>query len=93
VVAGFAGRGGLLGGLLVDQIVLRCAEILVTETGTGASIRLGPVAVLPPAGGAGGSPLPTTDCAPPSVATSSDVRAGDGVDAFGLGCSTPVLTP
>ncbi|NIR40685.1 MAG: hypothetical protein GWN79_23565, partial [Actinobacteria bacterium] len=47
---------------------------------------------LPAAGGTGGSPFPQTDCPAGQVAGESRIRAGDSIDAFGLGCIAPALS-
>jgi hypothetical protein len=85
VVSGFVGRSGLL----VDQITLSCTA-LSANPDTGALV-LGMVTVLAPAGGGGGTAFAQTSCAAGQLATVANLRAGDGVDAFGIGCSTATL--
>jgi hypothetical protein len=83
VIVGFRGRGGLL----IDQLTLRCAPIVASEGGW--VLAVGGTTDLAPVGGNGGSSFPQTDCPAGQVATVSRVRAGDGVDAFGLACKAP----
>jgi hypothetical protein len=52
------------------------------------SVSTGTVTVLAAVGDNGGSAFPDTDCPTDQVATVSHLRAGDNLDAFGLGCST-----
>jgi hypothetical protein len=85
VVSGFVGRSGLL----VDQITLSCTA-LSANPDTGALV-LGMVTVLAPAGGNGGNAFAQTSCAAGQLATVANLRAGDGVDAFGIGCSSATL--
>jgi hypothetical protein len=85
VVVGFGGRSGLY----VDQLLLRCAPLVVN--GPPYTIARGTITALPPVGGTGGQPFPTTDCSAGQVATVSRILAGDYIDAFGLSCSTPAL--
>lgn len=87
VIVGFSGRSGRL----VDQIVARCAELLVTGSAGAYALDIGPITDLPSAGGDGGQAFPTTDCPAGDVALLSNIRAGTYVDAFGIGCSTPSL--
>jgi cysteine-rich repeat protein len=85
MVVGFAGRAGGL----MDQIALRCAPLLVTETESGYSVTRGVVTALTPAGGTGGAAFPDTDCGTGQIASGANIRAGDSVDAFGLLCGQP----
>ena len=89
LISGFVGRAGQL----VDQLVFSCVPILV-DAQNGTSISFGAVTVLPLVGGTtGGSPFAQTDCPAGQVATVARVRAGDGIDAFGLACGVPSVTP
>jgi hypothetical protein len=83
VVSGFVGRSGQL----VDQITLSCTA-LSADTDTGALV-LGMVTVLAPAGGNGGQAFAQTSCPAGTLANVANLRAGDGIDAFGIGCATP----
>ena len=83
VVIGFEGRAeGLL-----DELVVRCAPLLVTEGAGGFAVITGAETALPAIGGKSGNPFPLTKCAAGEVATMGRIRAGDFIDAFGLGCS------
>jgi len=81
VIVGFGGRSGAL----VDQLVFRCAPLAV---GADLSLTIGAGTDLSPAGGNGGNAFAQTNCPAGQVATVSRPRAGDGLDAFGLACST-----
>jgi hypothetical protein len=48
-----------------------------------------PLDITPPVGGNGGNAFPQTDCGQGKVATATNLRAGDGIDRFGLVCRTP----
>lgn len=85
VVVGFSSRTGGL----VDQLTLRCAPLTLTAGGAGTwTVGRGPTTSPPPVGGAGGSAQPTDDCPAGQIGTVARIRAGNSVDAFGLGCST-----
>jgi hypothetical protein len=88
MVVGFNGRSGAL----IDQLGFRCAPILVGGSPQAPTLSIGSITDLPAAGGIGGMAFPTTDCPVGQVATVARIRAGDGIDAFGLACSTPELT-
>jgi hypothetical protein len=87
-VVGFDGRSGAL----IDQLTLRCAPLIVGKAGNTYTLSVGAASSLAAAGGSGGSAFPRTDCPSGQVATMARIRAGDSIDAFGLGCSTPSLT-
>ena len=82
VVVGFDGRAGAL----VDQLELRCAPLVVSETASAFVVAPGTPTAIAPVGGTGGSPFPTTDCPAGEIATVARIRAGDSVDGFSLGC-------
>ncbi|MCC6876199.1 MAG: hypothetical protein IT378_17965 [Sandaracinaceae bacterium] len=82
VLVGFGGRAGLL----VDQLVLRCAPVSIAQTPSGLVPTLGMPADLPPVGGMGGAAFPDTSCPSGSVAVEARIRAGDAIDSFGIGC-------
>jgi hypothetical protein len=84
VVVGMGGRSGLL----VDQLIFRCAPITI---GAGNTVKVGPTDDLPAIGQTGGSAFPQTDCASGQVATVARIRAGDAIDAFGLACTAVSL--
>ncbi len=88
VITGFVGRSGTL----VDQLTFRCSPLLVDPT-NGTALALGTATALAPIGGNGGQPFAQTDCATGKVATVARLRAGDGIDAFGLACSAPSVAP
>ncbi len=88
VISGFVGRSGLL----VDQLTFSCVPILVDPT-DGTTLTLGAVTIQPAIGGAGGQPFAQTDCPVGQVASIARLRAGDGIDAFGLACSVPSVEP
>ena len=88
IISGFIGRSGLL----VDQLVWSCVPILV-DAQDGTTLSLGAVTVLPAVGGTGGTAFGQTNCPAGQVATVARLRAGDGLDAFGLGCATPSIAP
>ncbi len=88
VVIGFEGRAqGLL-----DKLIVRCAPLLVSEGADGFSLITGAETSLPPIGGESGNAIPLTKCGAGEVATMGRIRAGDFIDAFGLGCSKIALT-
>jgi hypothetical protein len=88
VISGFVGRSGLL----VDQLTFSCVPILV-DAQDGTTLSLGSVTVLQPIGGSGGNAFAQTDCPAGEVATVARLRAGDGIDAFGLACSVASVAP
>jgi hypothetical protein len=83
VVVGFRGRSGSL----IDQLTFRCAPLTVAASGGGYTVTVGTTDDLASIGGSGGNAFAQTDCAAGSVAATARIRAGDGIDAFGLGCS------
>ncbi len=88
VVIGFGGRADAL----VDQLSFRCTPLEITYNAPGYSVSRGAVITdLPPAGGDGGMAFPDTDCPAGEVATIAEIRAGDAIDALGLGCQLPAL--
>jgi hypothetical protein len=84
VVVGFGGRGGLL----IDQLTFRCAPLTIAADGPGYTVTVGTPADLTPIGGNGGNPFVQADCTAGQIATVARLRAGDSLDAIGLGCST-----
>lgn len=87
VVIGFGGRSGGL----IDQLIIRCAPIAISAPADAYVIALGTPVDLDPVGTEGGSAFDQTDCPAGSMAVVSNIRASDGVVAFGLGCSEPAL--
>ncbi len=85
VIVGFRGRGGGL----VDQLTFRCASLKVASGRAGYTVTMGATTDLAAIGGTGGSAFAQTDCPSGQVANTSRIRAGDGIDGFGLGCATP----
>ena len=86
VVVGFEGRSGLL----LDALALRCAPLSVARIATETFVVGRGAAMTQPAiGGSGGDAFEVTDCAAGAIASGAVIRHGDGVDAFGLRCSTP----
>lgn len=86
VVVGFGGRVGLY----LDQLAIHCAPLVVTGSAGALSISVGSPTALEPVGGLGGSEFPDTDCPPGQVARTLRVLAAQYIDAFGLGCVTPI---
>ena len=82
VVVGFEARAGAL----VDRIALRCAPLSVDASG---AIAVGAATSGGAIGGSGGTSVGTTSCPSGGVARGARIRAGDGVDAFGLACGAP----
>jgi hypothetical protein len=87
LIVGFGGRAGAL----IDQLVLRCAPLIVTADGGGFTVSTGATTDLAAVGGTGGNPFAQTDCAAGQIASTARLRAGDGIDAFGLACTTPTV--
>lgn len=83
MIVGFVGRSGAL----IDQLTFSCAPLTVT----GATVTVGVVVTLAAVGGGGGSAFPQTSCPTNTVATVARIRAGDSIDAFGLGCSAVTI--
>ena len=84
MIVGFSGRAGQL----IDQLTFTCAPLVVSEAGDGAwSIAPGPTGTLPAIGGNGGQPFAQANCPAGQVGSMQRIRAGDSVDAFGIGCS------
>jgi cysteine-rich repeat protein len=89
IAVGFSGRADTD----VDQLRFRCAPLVVSEAPDGLfSLAVGPPENLSPIGGTDGEAFAAVDCPSGQVATVQRVRAGVGVDAFGLGCSVVALT-
>jgi hypothetical protein len=89
VVVGFSGRSGAL----LDFLSADCAPLSITGSPGSYTVNIGALTFLPGVGDPGGNSFPDTACPPGEVATANHLRAGDGIDAFGIGCSTPVVTP
>jgi hypothetical protein len=89
MVVGFGGRAGAD----LEQIIVRCAGLLVTGMPGSYAVSVGAVTAQPPVGSlTGGSSFPTTDCPSGQVATGSAIRAdSSNITGFGLVCSTPEL--
>jgi hypothetical protein len=88
VMIGFEGRAqGLL-----DQLVVRCAPLLISEGPGGFAVITGAETSLPPIGGASGDLIPLTKCPAGAIAKAARIRAGDFIDAFGLACAELSLT-
>src|SRR6185436_6611128 len=88
VVVGFAGRSGLL----IDQLSLGCAPLLASAGSTGTALTVGStVTTVSAVGGSGGTAFTMNKCPANEVATTSRVRVGDNMDAFGLACGKAVV--
>ena len=85
LIVGFGGRAGHM----VDQLVFRCAALVVAPDDY--AITRGATTDLDPVGGSGGTRFDQTDCPPPQVGIGAIMRAGDGIDAFGLRCGVPTV--
>lgn len=85
VIVGFRGRAGGL----VDQLIFRCAPLSITGSSGAYTVTVGTTTDLAAIGGSGGNLFSSTDCPTGQVANTSRIRAGDGLDGFGLGCATP----
>ena len=84
---GFRGRSGDL----IDQLLFRCAPLEVTWDGNDYNVSRGTPFDISAVGGSGGDPFGQADCPGDQVATVANIRAGDSIDAFGLGCQAPSL--
>jgi hypothetical protein len=89
VVVGFSGRSGAL----LDNLSADCAPLSITGSAGNYTVVIGAITSLPGVGDLGGSVFPDTPCPAGEVSTDTHLRAGDGIDYFGIGCSTPVVTP
>ncbi len=87
-IMGFIGRAGAL----IDQLTFRCAPIEITWDGAIFSASRGTFTDLPAQGTAGGTAFAQTDCGADQLATVANIRAGDSLDALGLGCQIPTLS-
>lgn len=86
VLVGFRGRSGAL----VDQLTLQCARVVYMRDGGGGWMhQIEDVLDLDPAGGTGGTEFGQTNCLAGQIARGSNIRHGDGIDAFGMVCATP----
>jgi hypothetical protein len=88
VVVGFDSRAGMY----VDQLTFSCAPITVVQGADSYSLVIGGGKSIAPIGGFGGQAYPPINCPAGAIATTSIVRAGLALDAFGLACATPTLT-
>lgn len=84
MATGFTGRAGLL----VDNVQLACAA---SGTAGSGSFTLGAASTSPALGGAGGAAFMPVACPAGSIAIGANIRAGNGVDAFGLVCAPEVV--
>lgn len=83
VMVGFRGRAGAL----VDRLSLICAPLSVDASG---HVTVGPEHGSSAAiGGSGGEDFGTLLCREGRIGRVARIRAGDGADAFGLGCAVP----
>ena len=87
VVVGFVGRSGAL----IDQLIFVCAPLEIAIQGQTYVITVGQTSQTTAIGGTGGNAFALTPCPTGTIATVSNIRAGDNVDAFGLGCSSVSL--
>jgi hypothetical protein len=87
VVVGFAGRSGAL----IDQLTFVCAPLEISLQGQAYVITAGQTSQTAAVGGMGGNAFALTPCPAGAIATVSNIRAGDNLDAFGLGCSSVSL--
>jgi hypothetical protein len=87
VVVGFVGRSGAL----IDQLTFECAPLEISLQGGAYVIGVGQTSQTTSIGGTGGNAFPLTECPAGAIATVSNIRAGDNLDAFGLGCSAVSL--
>jgi hypothetical protein len=83
MVVGFGGRSGAL----LDQLAVRCAPLVIAGGPGAYTIAIGAVTTLAAVGDNGGNAFAITNCAVGQVATMARLRAGDGIDAFGIACS------
>jgi hypothetical protein len=86
VISGFVGRSGAL----IDQFVFSCRPITIAADGV--TLTTGAAVALPAIGGSGGNAFAQTDCPAGLLANVARIRAGDGVDAFGIACAMPSVT-
>ncbi|MEE2755518.1 MAG: hypothetical protein VYA30_02600 [Myxococcota bacterium] len=84
-VVGFSGRAGRL----IDQLIVHCGALSLN----GDSVRAIGNLPLPPVGGNGGNAVPLVSCPNGQTAAGVVIRAGDGIDGFGLLCSPLLLAP
>ncbi len=88
VLVGFSGRAGTT----IDQLVLTCAPLLVSEAVDGRfSVAPGAATPLMAIGGAGGAAFVQTDCPIGQVGAAQRLRAGTLINAFGYGCNAVSL--
>jgi len=87
IVVGFVGRSGAL----IDQLTFVCAPLEISIQAGAYVITVGQTSEIAVVGGAGGSAFPLTLCPAGAIATVSNIRAGDNLDAFGLGCGSVSL--
>jgi hypothetical protein len=88
VVVGFESRAGMY----VDQLIFDCAPITLVPSGDSYTLAIGGGKAIAPIGGFGGQSFPMINCPAGTVATTSIVRAGLAIDAFGLGCAPATLS-
>jgi hypothetical protein len=86
VVVGFSGRSGLS----LDQVSFACAHWHVASSGQ--TLVSEASSLLAPVGGTGGSAFDDA-CPPGRLARGINLRADQWIDAFGLACGTPILSP
>ena len=87
VLVGFRGRAGTL----IDQLVVRCAEVVITEDANGFSITRGEVKELPAIGGDGGNAFGPIDCPIESIAVSIDLNIGSWINSVQMTCKNLAL--
>jgi hypothetical protein len=87
VVVGFESKAAMY----VDQLVFRCAPLVLTRDANGYALSLGMASLIGPIGGDGGNAQRTISCPDGAIAIGSILRAGNAIDAFSLGCAVPSL--
>jgi len=83
VVVGFESRAAMY----VDQLAFRCAPLTIVETPQGYALSIGTSTQILPVGGAGGNVQRSISCPTGQLAVGSVLRAGNAIDAFGVGCA------
>ena len=82
LVIGFGGRAGTR----LDQLIVRCAALLLEPSDGGWRIARGPITSLVPVGADTGAPFAAIDCPPGQVATAVTGRVETQVAGFGVLC-------
>ena len=74
------------GGAFIDSMTISCAPLLVSGSGGGLTLSVGPASDVAPIGGSGGTPFNPIECSPGNLAVGLNLRSGFYIDMLQLVC-------